>query len=111
MSTPCAWRARRCKNCTGTRSRNTDRCAGVPNRAASGPAGHARGQQRQNGALIQNTDPGSNAGIPGLQLPSGLGRDGLPIGLELDGPAGSDRHLLALGLAIEPVLGRLPCSQ
>jgi len=61
------------------------------------------------GALIQNTDPGSNAGIPGLQLPSGLGRDsGLPIGLELDGPAGSDRHLLALGLAIEPVLGRLP---
>lgn len=64
------------------------------------------------GALIQNTDPGSNAGIPGLQLPSGLGHDsGLPIGLELDGPAGSDRHLLALGLAIEPVLGRLPAAK
>ena len=26
------------------------------------------------GALIQNTDPGSNAGIPGLQLPIGPGR-------------------------------------
>jgi mandelamide amidase len=61
------------------------------------------------GALIQNTDPGSNAGIPGLQLPSGLGAaSGLPIGLELDGPAGSDRKLLALGLAVEGVLGRLP---
>lgn len=33
---------------------------------------------------------------------------GLPIGLEFDGPAGSDRKLLALGLAVEGVLGRLP---
>ena len=58
------------------------------------------------GALIQNTDPGSNAGIPGLQLPSGLGAtSGLPVGLEFDGPAGSDRKLLALGLAVEGVLG------
>jgi mandelamide amidase len=31
------------------------------------PCWRARGQQRQNGALIQNTDPGSNAGIPGLR--------------------------------------------
>jgi mandelamide amidase len=61
------------------------------------------------GLLIQNTDPGSNAGIPGLQLPAGLGAaSGLPVGLELDGPAGSDRRLLAVGLALEGVLGRLP---
>ena len=61
------------------------------------------------GALIQNTDPGSNAGIPGIQLPSGLGAtSGLPVGLELDGPAGSDRRLLAIGLAVERELGRLP---
>jgi len=61
------------------------------------------------GALIQNTDPGSNAGIPGLQVPSGMGASsGLPIGLEFDGPSGSDRRLLALGLAVEGVLGRLP---
>ena len=61
------------------------------------------------GLLIQNTDPGSNAGIPGLQLPAGLGaQSGLPVGLELDGPAGSDRRLLAVGLAIEGVLGRVP---
>ena len=64
------------------------------------------------GALIQNTDPGSNAGIPGVQLPSGLGASsGLPIGLELDGPAGSDRKLLAVGLAVEGVLGRLPAPK
>jgi len=61
------------------------------------------------GAIIRNTDPGSNAGIPGIQLPAGLGaQTGLPIGLEFDGPAGSDRALLALGLAVEAVLGRLP---
>lgn len=60
------------------------------------------------GLLIQNTDPGSNAGIPGLQLPAGLGAaSGLPVGLELDGPAGSDRRLLAVGMAVEGVLGRL----
>jgi len=60
-------------------------------------------------ATIQNTDPGSNAGIPGLQVPAGLGATSkLPVGIELDGPAGSDRRLIALGLAIEGVLGRLP---
>ena len=58
---------------------------------------------------IQNTDPGSNAGIPGLQLPMGLGAASrLPLGLELDGPSGSDRRLVAIGMALEPVLGRLP---
>jgi mandelamide amidase len=30
------------------------------------------------------------------------------VGLEFDGPAGSDRRLLALGLAAEQVFGRLP---
>ena len=50
--------------------------------------------------FIRNTDPGSNAGLPGLTLPVGLS-DGLPVGLSLDGPAGSDRLLLALGMEIE----------
>ncbi|MCK1533822.1 MULTISPECIES: indoleacetamide hydrolase [unclassified Bradyrhizobium] len=61
------------------------------------------------GLFIQNTDPGSNAGIPGIQIPIALGAvSKLPIGLELDGPAGSDRRLLALGMALEKVFGRLP---
>lgn len=58
--------------------------------------------------FIQNTDPGSNAGIPGLSVPIGRTAAGLPIGLELDGPAGSDRRLLGVGLALEALFGRLP---
>jgi mandelamide amidase len=59
--------------------------------------------------FIQNTDPGSNAGIPGLQLPIALGASTkLPVGLELDGPAGSDRRLLSIGMAFEKMFGRLP---
>jgi mandelamide amidase len=58
--------------------------------------------------FISNTDPGSNAGIPGLSLPMGLTREGVPAGLELDGPVGSDRRLLGIGLALEKVLKPLP---
>jgi mandelamide amidase len=59
--------------------------------------------------FIQNTDPGSNAGIPGIQVPLALGASSkLPVGLELDGPAGSDRKLLAIGMALDKVFGRLP---
>jgi indoleacetamide hydrolase len=56
---------------------------------------------------IRNVDPGSNAGIPGISLPVGLA-GGLPVGLELDGPAGSDRHLLAVAAAIESSLPAMP---
>ena len=59
-------------------------------------------------AFLRNTSPGSNAGIPGLSLPAGLSVDGLPVGLELDGPTGSDRRLLAIGVAFEQLLGALP---
>jgi mandelamide amidase len=73
------------------------------------PAGPEASSLENFVATIQNTDPGSNAGIPGLQVPAGLGATSkLPVGIELDGPAGSDRRLIALGLAIEGVLGRLP---
>jgi Asp-tRNA(Asn)/Glu-tRNA(Gln) amidotransferase A subunit family amidase len=59
--------------------------------------------------FIRNTDPGSNAGIPGLTIPAGLGpTTGLPVGISLEGPRGSDERLLALGIAIEDVLGRTP---
>ena len=59
--------------------------------------------------FIRNTDPGSNAGIPGLTIPAGLGpTTGMPVGLSLDGPSGGDERLLALGLTIEKILGRTP---
>jgi Asp-tRNA(Asn)/Glu-tRNA(Gln) amidotransferase A subunit family amidase len=53
---------------------------------------------------IRNTDPGSNAGIPGISLPAGVSPEGLPVGIELDGPAGSDRRLLAIAAAVEAAL-------
>jgi len=59
-------------------------------------------------SYIRNTDAGSNAGIPGISLPAGLASDGLPVGLELDAPAGHDGALLALAYAIEQVLEPMP---
>ena len=59
-------------------------------------------------AIARNVAPGSTVGLPGLVLPAGLAADGLPVALELDGPQGSDRTLLGLGLAIEAVLGPIP---
>lgn len=54
-------------------------------------------------AVGRNIAPGSTAGLPGLVLPAGVA-NGLPVAIELDGPAGSDRQLLAIGLAIEALL-------
>ncbi|HEY2946424.1 MAG TPA: indoleacetamide hydrolase [Vicinamibacteria bacterium] len=62
-------------------------------------------------AMSRNIAPGSCAGIPGLVLAAGLTRDGLPVGIELDGPAGSDRELLAVGQALEAVVGRPPAPR
>ena len=52
-------------------------------------------------AYIRNTGPASVAGLPGLSLPIGLTAEGLPVGIELDGRAGSDHDILAIGLAYE----------
>jgi mandelamide amidase len=59
-------------------------------------------------AISRNIDPGSTTGLPGLVLPAGLSPSGLPVSLEFDGPAGSDRRLLALGVALQQLLGNLP---
>lgn len=54
--------------------------------------------------FIRHTDYASNAGLPGISLPAGLVEAGLPVGLELDGPEGSDRRLLAIAAAIERMM-------
>jgi Asp-tRNA(Asn)/Glu-tRNA(Gln) amidotransferase A subunit family amidase len=59
-------------------------------------------------AIARNITPGSTLGLPGLVLPCGLTAGGLPVAIELDGPAGRDRLLLAIGMAVEAVLGALP---
>jgi Asp-tRNA(Asn)/Glu-tRNA(Gln) amidotransferase A subunit family amidase len=62
-------------------------------------------------AFARNAAPSSVAGFPGLVIPAGLTRDGVPVGLELDGRVNGDRELLALGLAVEKVLGRIPAPR
>lgn len=59
-------------------------------------------------AISRNISPGSTVGLPGLVLPVGLTAGGLPVTIELDGPSGSDHQLLAIGLEVEKVLGRIP---
>ena len=59
------------------------------------------------GTCIRNTDPCTNAGIPSLSIPAGLTAGGLPVGMEIDGPLGTDSNLLAIGMGIEAVWGSL----
>ena len=58
--------------------------------------------------LVHNTDPGSIAGIPGVTIPAGLTDHGLPVGLGIDGPFGSDRRLLAIAKTLEAALPPMP---
>jgi mandelamide amidase len=59
-------------------------------------------------AIARNISPGSTLGLPGIVLPCGMTPGGLPVAIELDGPAGSDRRLLAIAMAVEALLGPLP---
>lgn len=57
--------------------------------------------------LIRNVDPGSNARLPGLTLPIGVGTTSqLPVGLEIDGLPGSDAQILAIGATLEQILAQ-----
>ncbi len=58
--------------------------------------------------FIRNCSPGSVAGIPGISVPAAMTKSGLPLGLEFDGPAGSDAQLLAIAQAVEGVLPKTP---
>jgi Asp-tRNA(Asn)/Glu-tRNA(Gln) amidotransferase A subunit family amidase len=58
-------------------------------------------------ALAYNTFWGPRVGAPGVSIPAGLA-DGMPVGLCLQGRAGEDLRVLAQGIALETILGRLP---
>lgn len=60
------------------------------------------------GRTIRNLYPSAGAGVPGVAFPAGLGSGGLPVGVELGGPHGSDQRLLSIAVAIERELGQLP---
>jgi aspartyl-tRNA(Asn)/glutamyl-tRNA(Gln) amidotransferase subunit A len=49
----------------------------------------------------QLTVGANHAGIPGISLPAGVDRDGLPIGIQLLGPDFSEEKLLRIGRAYE----------
>ncbi|MCK1613655.1 MULTISPECIES: amidase family protein [unclassified Bradyrhizobium] len=66
---------------------------------------HIAGQEVSYLALANHTVSASSVGLPGISLPVGLSRAGLPIGLELDAPLGRDRELLNLARGIEGILG------
>jgi mandelamide amidase len=68
------------------------------------------GREVSNLALANHTVVASLLGLPGISLPVGLSRGGLPIGLELDAPFGSDQALLNLARRIESVLAAQPSS-
>jgi len=60
----------------------------------------------QGGALfarvVRQTSPATLAGVPSVSIPAGLStRTGLPVGLMLEGPWGSDRRLLAIARRID----------
>ncbi len=56
-------------------------------------------------SYIHNTDPASIAALPGLSLPADLTASGLPVGMEIDGPEQSDRHLFAVASTLEAIIG------
>jgi len=55
-----------------------------------------------------NVQPASIGGSPGLTVAAGLTRGGLPAALGFDGPMGSDRKLLAIGIAYETIRPAMP---
>ena len=52
-------------------------------------------------AVVRNTDFASLIGLPAITLPAGLAANGLPVGIELAGPIGSDRLLLDLAVKLQ----------
>jgi aspartyl-tRNA(Asn)/glutamyl-tRNA(Gln) amidotransferase subunit A len=54
--------------------------------------------------LTRYTAPFNLTGLPALSLPCGLSSDGLPIGIQLVGPAWKEAAVLQAGQALETIL-------
>jgi len=69
---------------------------------------HVNGEDRHTFfTVVRNTTLATLIGAPSLSLPLGCDRDGLPVGLMLDGRVGGDTAILAWGSAIEQQLGEM----
>lgn len=59
--------------------------------------------------LQRNLEHAAFAGLPSLTMPVGLTRkQGMPVGLLIDGPASGDSQVLAIGKAIEQIITPIP---
>jgi Asp-tRNA(Asn)/Glu-tRNA(Gln) amidotransferase A subunit family amidase len=61
--------------------------------------------------IIRTMGPDSDAGLPSLSLPAGQTPSGLPAGMEIDGPVGTDKRILGIGMAMESLFGTLPAPK
>jgi indoleacetamide hydrolase len=59
-------------------------------------------------SMIRNTEPSTLAALPSLSVPAGLTADGLPVGIQFDGPSGADATVLRIGRLFEAVIPALP---
>ncbi|MBX6352242.1 MAG: amidase [Thermoflavifilum sp.] len=55
------------------------------------------------GHLTRYTNPWNLSGLPAITLPCGLTPDGLPVGLQLVGPAWGERKLLRVAARVEEI--------
>jgi aspartyl-tRNA(Asn)/glutamyl-tRNA(Gln) amidotransferase subunit A len=61
----------------------------------------SRGAPPEEGTMIRNTLPFNVYGLPTISVPCGFTRAGLPIGLQITGPALGEARVLALAKAYE----------
>jgi aspartyl-tRNA(Asn)/glutamyl-tRNA(Gln) amidotransferase subunit A len=54
------------------------------------------------------TSPANLAGIPGLAIPSGFNKKGMPLGFQLLGPRFSENTLFALGKMYQKITNYVP---
>ena len=57
--------------------------------------------KRQLSPLVRNTSAFDVYGLPSISVPCGFNRDGLPVGLQITGPAWGEEQVLRLAYAYE----------
>lgn len=55
--------------------------------------------------IVKHTTRASVVGAPSLSIPVGFDRDGLPVGLQIEGSIGADERVLAIGRRFQSVFG------
>lgn len=80
--------------------------AGGPSTVADPDAVTLRGEQIAFRDLVMNyTTPQNLTGLPAVSVPVGLDSDGLPVGMQLTGAAGTEAALLDIAGALEAAVG------